>query len=544
MESNKYQCIVVGGGAAGITAATYLAKSGVRTLLIEKNDTCGGLISTFSHNGFSFDAGIRAFEDAGVIIPMLLDLGLDINTIKSPVSLGIANEIIHVDSTENLRDYAEMLKRLYPDSQHEVDIIIQEIQKAVTYLQALYGVMNPLFKDTKRDLAYLFKELLPWLPKYFRTVAKIKKMNAPFEEHFGEKVQNRSLFDVVFQHFFKQTPAFFALSYFYLYPDYFYPLGGMGVLAKVITNKFIELGGHIEYTTTARKANAREQFVEVHDGKKFYYDSLIWAGDLKTLYQSTNPDGLPTDVLKNFENKRQQALSARGGESVFSIFMEVDEPPQTFQAVSNSHFFYTPSKKGLGEVHRSEYQNLLDHWENTSREEILHWLDRFINLNTFEISIPAAKDPSLAPPGKTGLISSFLMDYEIFRLIKKDGWYQEFKSEIEERVVQVLSSSIYPFLRDKILHKFSFSPISIHDRVLSSEGAITGWAFDRNMPSVNAMHKMNKAVFTPVPNIFIAGQWSFSPSGVPMSILTGRLAVNQALKSLKKSGETSKSPTG
>jgi hypothetical protein len=35
---------------------------------------------------------------------------------------------------------------------------------------------------------------------------------------------------------------------------------------------------------------------------------------------------------------------------------------------------------------------------------------------------------------------------------------------------------------------------------------------------------------TPVPSIFQAGQWAYSPAGVPMSILTGKLAANQVLK--------------
>ena len=51
---------VVGGGMAGLSAATYLARKGQRVLLVEKNKECGGLVNTFTHNGFSFEAGVRA----------------------------------------------------------------------------------------------------------------------------------------------------------------------------------------------------------------------------------------------------------------------------------------------------------------------------------------------------------------------------------------------------------------------------------------------------------------------------------------------------
>ena len=39
--------IVVGGGIAGLTAALSLAHSGKDVLLLEKNESCGGLMSTF-----------------------------------------------------------------------------------------------------------------------------------------------------------------------------------------------------------------------------------------------------------------------------------------------------------------------------------------------------------------------------------------------------------------------------------------------------------------------------------------------------------------
>ncbi len=57
-----------------MTAATYLARSGKKVLLIEKNRECGGLVNTFVRNGFHFDAGVRALLDAGIIYPMLKDL--------------------------------------------------------------------------------------------------------------------------------------------------------------------------------------------------------------------------------------------------------------------------------------------------------------------------------------------------------------------------------------------------------------------------------------------------------------------------------------
>jgi len=100
----------------------------------------------------------------------------------------------------------------------------------------------------------------------------------------------------------------------------------------------------------------------------------------------------------------------------------VDEPPESFSKIAHGHFFYTPSRQGLGETHLQELTDLLARFREAGRTEILAWLDRFTRLNTYEISIPVLKDPEMAPPGKTGVIISLLAEYDLFRKIEEAGW--------------------------------------------------------------------------------------------------------------------------
>jgi phytoene dehydrogenase-like protein len=200
-----------------------------------------------------------------------------------------------------------------------------------------------------------------------------------------------------------------------------------------------------------------------------------------------------------------------------------------FQAIANGHIFNSPAKLGLGETHWSELNRILAAPLESDKEQILAWLDRFIDLNTFEISIPGLKDPDLVPEGKTGLIVSILAEYDLFKKIADAGWYKEFITEMEDRIIKVLAGSVYPMLKDKIIGRFSFSPLSYANRVGSSEGAITGWSFREPIPVIHKIQAANSAVVTPIPSIFQAGQWTYSPAGVPMSILTGRLAAKRIL---------------
>jgi phytoene dehydrogenase-like protein len=527
---NRYDTIIVGGGIAGLTAAAYLARAGQRILLLEKNEECGGLVNSFTRDGFHFDAGARALEDAGIILPMLEDLGIHLEVVKGPVSLGIENEMLHIEGLESVDHYRDLLARLYPESEEEIDAVIAVIRRIMKHMEVLYGIENPVFKDVTRDRTFLFKKLLPWLPKFLFTVSKINRMNMPVEEYVDTIVTNPALKDIICQHFFKNTPAFFALSYFSLYLDYFYPIGGVDKLAAAVKQKISEYGGLIRLGTRIVAVAAGTCRVTDERGAVYEYDHLVWAADLKTFYTITGTEGLPPKRKTVFADLKKAMLSNRGGDSVFTLFVEVDEPLESFQRIASGHFFYTPSKQGLGTIHRQALNDLLTAWETVTKEEVLAWLEAFTRLNTYEISIPGLMDPDLAPPGKTGLIISLLAEYELFHKVQESGWYDEFKTEFENRILHVLAESVYPMLKDKVIAHFSFTPLNIAERTASSEGAITGWSFEKPVPVVHKIQHSQRSVITPIPSIYQAGQWAYSPAGVPMSILTGKLAADKIIK--------------
>jgi phytoene dehydrogenase-like protein len=531
MTERKYHTVVVGGGMAGLTCAAYLAREGRNVLLIEKNRECGGLVNSFSRDGFQFEAGIRALENAGIIFPMLKELGIELDMVKSPVSVGVEDEILHIKDIQSVHAYSDFLKKIYPESGAEIDRVIKDIRKVMRLMDVLYGIENPNFKDMRQDRDYLFRELLPWLPRFLVTIGKINRMNQPVEPYLKKMISNPSLRDIISQHFFKNTPAFFALSYFSLYLDYFYPRGGVGQLAAAVEKKYLEFGGEIIRETSIEKVWASERKVTDQNQVNYFYENLVWAADLKTFYRITDTGGYTEKTWSKFEYTKNRLLEKRGGDSVFTLFVEVDEPSESFRQIAHGHFFYSPSKKGLGDTHWGELNRMLKETGGKDKSRILAWLDKFIALNTFEISVPALKDPELAPKGKTGLIISILADYDLFKQIADAGWYKEFISEIEERVIKALAGSVYPMIRDKVMDRFSFSPLSYQHRVGSSEGAITGWSFQEPVPVIHKIQAANRAVITPIPSIYQAGQWTYSPAGVPMSILTGKLAARKILKS-------------
>ena len=529
MTTNSHEIIIVGAGMAGLTAAAYLSRAGHDVLLIEKNDTYGGLVTSFQKDGFVFDTGPRSIENSGAVKPLLNDLGISLELLESPVSIGIENEILHYTSHESLHDYRSLLEELYPDNKEEIAEIFLLIEKILKDMAILNEIDNPIFRDMRKDIGYLVKELLPYLGKFLLAIRRINRRNNPVEDTLKKMTSNQSLIDIMIQHFFKSTPTFFALGYFHTYLDYFYPRGGTGKIPEAIMQKIIEWGGSILYNTEIDEIIPSENKLIDLDGNIFSYGNLVWCADLKSLYQFLKFHGLEEKVSRKISVQKDKFLSNRGGDSVFSLFLGIDEPLDTFQSISNGHFFYTPSKKGLGESIWTTLKTIINNFETTPKETIIQWVDDYCQFNTYEISIPGLRDPTLVPKGRTGLIVSILFEYDLVKMVQEGGWYEEFKIEVENRMLEALTRSVYPIIKDKILFRFSSTPVSIASRVGSSEGAITGWTLQGSVPVAHSILKMTKSVKTPIPNILKAGQWAYSPSGVPIAILTGLAAAKNLM---------------
>jgi phytoene dehydrogenase-like protein len=102
-------------------------------------------------------------------------------------------------------------------------------------------------------------------------------------------------------------------------------------------------------------------------------------------------------------------------------------------------------------------------------------------------------------------------------------------------MIATLNASIIPGISDAIIHQFSSTPLTLEKYSGNFQGAITGWALNNKpIPAESRIPKIMNAVKTPIPGIFQAGQWTYSPSGLPISLLTGKIAADQVVKGLDK----------
>jgi phytoene dehydrogenase-like protein len=522
----RYDSIIVGGGISGLTSAAFLTKAGKKVLICEKENLCGGLVNSFERDGFIYDGGIRAMENSGVLFPMLRSLGLKLEFVKNHISVGFEDKVIRIETKENVDDYQSLLIDLYPESSHEIKTIIREIRRIMHYMDVQYGIDNPIFLDFKKDQVYLAKVILPWVIKYAFTAPKISALNEPVVDFLKRFTQNQSLLDIITQHFFHQTPAFFALSYLKLYIDYFYPLGGTGKFPQQLVAFIKAHNGEIKTNSEIIGLDPDQKILRDSQGNVFEYKKLIWAADLKSLYRMVNTENVIDHQQRQAIISRQQELNDKtGNDSVYTLFLGVDLPKEYFSTIATEHFFYTPSRTGQTQAGKIPI--------NSDRETIERWLEKFFALTTYEISCPVMRDASLAPNNKTGLIISVLFDYTLTKSIEQAGWYEDFKKLCESYIIEALNASIFPGISRAIIHQFSSTPLTIEKYSGNYQGAITGWGLDNHpIPAESRIPKIMNAAKTPIPGVLQAGQWTYSPSGLPISLITGKIAADIVIKEL------------
>ncbi len=76
----NFDAIVIGSGLGGLTAGALCARSGLRVLALERNDSFGGAATVYRHNGLAIETSLHeidGFDEDDPKLPLIQALGLD-----------------------------------------------------------------------------------------------------------------------------------------------------------------------------------------------------------------------------------------------------------------------------------------------------------------------------------------------------------------------------------------------------------------------------------------------------------------------------------
>jgi phytoene dehydrogenase-like protein len=540
---NHVDVIVVGSGIAGLTATAYLSKEKLNVLLLEQASEVGGLLGAFTVDGHALDKGARSIIDSGIVFPMLRQLGIPIEFVANPIKITLGSKSLILKDETDIGKYGMMLKEIYPQNAQEIDVIVKDIYYVMKTMDVLYGIENPMFLPKPYKIDYIVKTLIPWALKFLFKFRNMSRLQEPINDFLRTRTKNEELINIITQHFFSSTPTFFALSYFTLYLQYHYPKGSSQVIVDRLKALILKEGGKIETNKQIIKIDVEERQVETVDGQIYAYDQMIWAADTNVLYKTIDTDKIRSGKLLNkIEQRREFYKDKIGADSVLTIYMTVDLPPSHFESITGPHCFYTPRKEGLSAISLKDIQK--DGQFIDDRQKLFDWVSTFVEYNTLEVSIPSLRDQSLSPQGQTGLIVSILFDYHLAKHFDKLAIYEEFKQHVTQLMVHQLSNGYIANLDQHILKTIVFTPLSIERKSLNTHGSLTGWSFaNKPFPATHKFIQLTKSVLTAVDSIKQAGQWAFNPAGVPVSILTAKLATDAVINDLRKSHHIKKGGT-
>lgn len=472
-SSNTYDAIVIGGGHNGLVNGAYLAKAGLRTLIVERRPIVGGAAITEElRPGFHFTTFSYALSLLRPDIIQELDLVRHgFLPLMMPHSFAPMENgdylLLGADRNENLRQIAR-------HSRHDADAYDQyghDIEQVCQALKPLFDNAPPnLFGTEPDDLAQMadLARHLRGLPKrvLHNAVRLLTGSAADFlDDYFesdilkgllassgtiGSKVGPRSQGSglVLLFHGIGEQDGHFGSWGFHK--------GGNGGFTQVLARAAQAFGAEIivdSAVSHVATSNGRATGIVLADGTELHADTVVSALDpRRTFTELVDPRELPDDLVENISRFRFQGVSSK-------VNFALDALPSF------------PGLPGRGDQFRG-FTNIapsMDYLERAYDEAKYGW---YSSRPYLDCCIQSTIDPDMAPPGKH--VMSCFVQYTPYQL-KGSDWDTE-RNNLGDTVQRTLES-FFPGFGSLVLQREVVTPADIERVVGLSEGNIFAGEF-------------------------------------------------------------------
>jgi phytoene dehydrogenase-like protein len=444
----KYDVIIVGGGHNGLVAACYLAKGGLKTLVLERRDVAG--------------SGAMLDHATGPFAPQIItDLNLKLDVISPKVRL-----VALSDDGRSLCIYND-----------DVGATVKEIEKFSVADAKSYPEFVESFSRIGRVLAPLLSMTPPSIDQPSAAdVWQLGKVGLAFRG-LGKKDEYRLLrwgpmavADLVSEWFetelLRATVAARGIHGAFAGPwsagtslgllwqaamdgSAIAPAttvkGGMGALAQALADA--AKGAGAEVRTSAEVIRIEGAKVVLHSGEEVDARAVVSNADPRTTFlKLVDPIELDPNFLSKMRNYRAPGTVAKLNLTLSGLpgFRGVDD-----------------EVKLSGRIHIGPEIDYLERAFDASK------YGEFSREPYLDIAIPSLADPSLAPEGKH--LMSIHAQFAPYKL--KEGDWTTRRDEFAETVISLLS--VYaPNLRDLIVGRQVITPLDLEQTYGLSGGHI------------------------------------------------------------------------
>jgi prolycopene isomerase len=239
IEKDSYDAVIIGAGMSGLVCGCYLAKAGMKVLIVEQHSKVGGYCTSFKRQGFSFDAAahsLGALRPGGIVRKVFNDLGLDkrVKITRHDPSDTVISPDYKISFWADLNNTIGDMQKAFP----------AETDNIKNFFSLL---VNPAPVFFARIRSWTFKNLLD---KYF-TDDKLKSiLSLPVYGNSGASpaILSACMGAQIFTEF--------------LLDGGYYPVGGMQMLPEALSETFKTLGGELRLACPVKKIEVKETKVE------------------------------------------------------------------------------------------------------------------------------------------------------------------------------------------------------------------------------------------------------------------------------------------
>jgi phytoene dehydrogenase-like protein len=473
----RYDAIVIGSGIGGLVGAALLASGGLKTLVIEKHETPGGYLSSFSRKGFIFDSVvdcISGVEPGGVIHRALELLGVaeDIRFLRvDPIRISRFPDFdIAVDS--DVKAYRDRLAVLFPSESTSIRLFFEKIGSAYSQfnsaVQSLISggfALKALAPETLRLMDRSYGELLDESFHDYRLKAALAD-RCPFIGLPPEKVSAAAIISMM-------------MSYFEL--GAYRPEGGFQRLADIFVGGIKRHGGDVIF------GNGVEQIL-LDDRNSCRGVRLCNGEEYEAGYVISNADfGLTFSSLLGGKYKQtaDEMMSRTGlSTSFFILYAGVEGDLNTHSSLG-----YYPSYD-MGGFFDSGME---------FRED-----------STIGVTVATKEDKSRAPQGFNTVV--------FHEMVRATGRKLD-KAICIDRILNK-ADIIFPGIKDRITAIEAATPSTLERYTGNCMGAAFGW---RQVPGFRGPGRHG------IRNLSIAGHWGDFGGGVLAAAYSGAKAAGEIL---------------
>lgn len=487
------QVIVIGSGFAGLSAASFLAKSGYKVTVLEKHHQPGGRARQLKADGFTFDMGPSWYWMPDVFERYFNQFGKKVSDYYQLYRLDPSYRIYWEDAPMDIPASYEALQNLFdaiePGSSKKLDKFLKEA--AFKYE---VGINKLVHKPGQSLTEFLDLDLISGIFK----LDVFNSIKAHVAKHFSNpKLKQLLEFPVLFLGALPEnTPALYSLmNYADIKGGTWFPEGGMYSIVNGMYQLAIELGVEFKFNENVESIHVLNGYAKkVQTNNQTYTADVVIGG---ADYHHIETQLLPA-AYRSYSNeyweKRVMAPSC--------LLYYVGLNKKLKNVLHHSLFFDTSF-----EVHGKEIY--------TTKE----WPTNPL----FYVSVTSVTDKTVAPDGCENLF------FLIPAATGLQGDTEELREHYFNMIVKRMEEKIGELILPHIIYKKSYA----HSDFINDYNAFKGNAYGLANTLLQTSILKPACKSKKVENLYFTGQLTVPGPGVPPSLISGEVVAKEVLKYFK-----------